>query len=158
MSLFVAREITSNQPPVQHCGSQTFSKGDLPAALDRASMAHARTHPPFARLMPARNAGTATTGICTPARSRSAPATLMMRIRGSGPAASIRARIRATIRMAPPPPLTRHAPTSKPHGRYFWQTEPRLTFRHGAIGATGPRANMKCGQLAKSCHRKSPAR
>ena len=48
-------------------------------------------------------------------------------------------------------------PTSKPRGRYFWQTEPRLTFGHGAISATGPRANMKCGQLAKSCHRKSPA-
>src|SRR3981081_4601630 len=37
-------------------------------------------------------------------------------------------------------------------GGISWQTEPRLTFGHGAISATGPRANMKCGQLAKSCH------
>ena len=35
----MAGEITSNRPPVQHCGNHTFSKGDLPAALDRASIA-----------------------------------------------------------------------------------------------------------------------
>src|SRR5258708_29943879 len=39
VSLFVAGEITANRPPVQHCGNHTFRKGDLPAALDRASMA-----------------------------------------------------------------------------------------------------------------------
>ncbi len=35
----MAGEITANRPPVQHCGNHTFRKGDLPAALDRASMA-----------------------------------------------------------------------------------------------------------------------
>ena len=34
-------EITANRPPVQHCGNHTFREGDLPAALDRASIAHA---------------------------------------------------------------------------------------------------------------------
>jgi hypothetical protein len=42
----VAGEITAKGSPVQHCGNHIFRKGDLPAALDRASMAHARTHPP----------------------------------------------------------------------------------------------------------------
>jgi len=56
VSLFVAGEITSNRPPVQHYGNHTFRKGDLPAALDRASMAHARTHPPPIVRRPARNA------------------------------------------------------------------------------------------------------
>jgi hypothetical protein len=98
----VAGKITSNRPPVQHYGNHTFRKGDLPAALDRASMPHAPSSPAVDRLMPARNAGTSTTAISTPVRSRSAPATLMMRIRGNGTAGSIRAHIRVNI--SPPPP------------------------------------------------------
>ena len=39
----------------------------------------------------------------------------------------------------------------------FLANRTQADFRHGAISATGPRTNMKCGQLAKSCHRKSPA-
>jgi hypothetical protein len=53
------------------------------------------------RLTPARNAGTSATGMCTPARSRSAAAIPMMRIRGNGIAVSIPGRIRANTRAAP---------------------------------------------------------
>ena len=78
------------------------------------------------RLTRPRNARTSIMAISTPARSQSAAATPMMRIRGSGLAASIQAHIRANIRMAPPPPLTRHARTSKPHGECFCQIERKL--------------------------------
>jgi hypothetical protein len=42
----VAGEITANRPPVQHCENHTFRKGDLPAALDRASMARRKSPSP----------------------------------------------------------------------------------------------------------------
>ena len=83
------------------------------------------------RPMPVRNAGTSTMVTCTPARSRSAAASRMMKIRGSGIAASIRAHTQANIRTEPPRASTKPAPISKPRGRFFWRSEPRLTFRRG---------------------------
>jgi hypothetical protein len=52
------------------------------------------------------DAGRSTLETSASARSRSAPATRTTPIRGNGCAASIRARIRASTRAAPPPPST----------------------------------------------------
>jgi hypothetical protein len=59
------------------------------------------------RPTPARNAGTSTMVMCSPARSRSEAETRTTKTRGNGVAASIRVRIRANIRAIPPRPSTR---------------------------------------------------
>ena len=64
-------------------------------------------------------------------QSRSAAATRMTKTRGNCIAASIRALTQANIRTEPPPASTKPAPISKPRGRFFWRSEPRLTFRRG---------------------------
>jgi hypothetical protein len=58
---------------------------------------------------------------------------LMMRIRGSGIAVSIRDRSRASNRTARPPPSTRPAPISSAPGGCFCRIELRLISRRGAI-------------------------
>src|SRR5216684_979902 len=98
------------------------------------------------RQTPARNAGTSITAISTPARSRSALAIPMMRIRGSGIAVSIRDRSRASNRMARPPPSTRPAPISSTLGGCFFRTGPKQIFRPGVTNEIGPRENMRCGR------------
>jgi hypothetical protein len=75
---------------------------------------------------------------------------------------------RALMRM---PELTRRRSTDAPeecwHVYYGDVHAGTIAIRSGSpydedpwewtCSAIGPRANMKCGQLAKSCHRKSPA-
>jgi hypothetical protein len=69
--------------------------------LDRASIPACPSSPAADRPKPARNAGTSTTGMCTPARSRSAAASRMMKTHGNGIAVSIPGHIRANTRAAP---------------------------------------------------------
>jgi hypothetical protein len=64
-----------------------------------------------------------------PGRSPSASAIRTTPRSGSGAAASIRDRTRATIRAAPPPASTRPAPTLRARGRTFCQSEPRADFQ-----------------------------
>ena len=47
---------------------------------------------------------------------------------------------------------------SKPRGRFFWRSEPRLTFRRGVASKIGPLENMRCGKPAKNYHRKNQVR
>ena len=47
---------------------------------------------------------------------------------------------------------------SKPRGRFFWRSEPRLTFRRGVASKIGPLENMRCGKPAKNCHRRNQVR
>ena len=105
------------------------------------------------RQTPARNAGTSIRAISTPARSRSALAIPMMRIRGSGIAVSIRDRTRASNRTARPRPSRRPAPILKPRGGCFCRSALRLIFRRGAIREIGPRGNMRCGIQASDLNR-----
>src|SRR6267378_7860708 len=79
-------------------------------------------------------------------RSRSAAATRMTKTGGNGIAVSIRAHTQANIRTEPPPASTKPAPISKPRGRFFWRSEPRLTFRRGVASKIGPLENMRCGK------------
>ena len=67
----------------------------------------------------------------TPIRSSSASATRTILTDGNGAAASIRDRIRASIKAAPPPVSPRPAPTSSARGEYSYQNAPRLIFRCG---------------------------
>jgi hypothetical protein len=84
---------------------------------------------PAAVIPNTRIAGTSTTEICTPARSHSAPAFRVAKVRGAGFAASIRAQSPVSILPAPRRPSTRRAQTSKPRGAYSYRSGPRPIFR-----------------------------
>src|SRR6266403_787036 len=103
--------------------------------------------------MPAKNAGTSITVTCASARSRSAPACRLAKIRGVGLAASIRAATRGNVRMAPRPPSTRPAPISRGHGKSFWQSAPTPIFRSGAISGIGPLRNIEGSTATSGCRR-----
>ena len=124
--------------------------GPLDEGSDRASMAHAHPHPPPTTRPPARMLADLFMATSTPVRSPSASAIRTIPTDGSGAAASIRDRIRASIRAAPPPASTRPAPILRAHGRSFCQSAPRQIFRRGAISGIGPPENMRCGMQAKS--------
>src|SRR5450631_1369096 len=53
---------------------------------------------------------------------------------------------------------TKPAPISKPRGRLFWRSEPRLTFGRGVASKIGPLENMRCGKPTKNYHRRNQAR
>ena len=106
--------------------------------------------------MPARNAGTSTTAMFASARSRSAAATLTTPIRGNGLAGSTPAVIRESIKRAPPNRSTRPSPTSSKHGPCFYRSEPRPTFRNGAISGIGlPRNTAASIAASKITERQS---
>src|SRR5467141_437712 len=73
--------------------------------LERQRASPCPNSPAADRPMPVRNAGTSTMVTCSPVRSRSAAATRMTKIHGSGAAVSIQAPIRANISPTPPQPL-----------------------------------------------------
>jgi hypothetical protein len=59
----------------------------------------------------------------------------------------------ATIRMALPPPLTRHAPILRAPGWCFCRNGLRLISRLGVIREIGPLANTRCGMPASGLSR-----
>ena len=109
------------------------------------------------RPMPVRNAGTSTMVTCSPVRSRSAAATRMTKTGGNGIAVSIRAHTQANIRTEPPPASTKPAPISKPRGRFFWRSEPRLTFRRGVASKIGPLEKFAMRQAGEKLPSQKPS-
>jgi hypothetical protein len=85
---------------------------------------------------PKTNAGTSITATSESARSPSASAFPLLKTRGAGRAASIRAAIPESAPTARPRPSTRRAPISRKHGASSCQTGPKPIFRNGAH--TGP--------------------
>ena len=111
---------------------------------------------PILRWQPAILCGSYEIAVWTPSvRSPSASAIRMTPIPGNGAAVFIRARTRANSRAVLRRRSTRPVPISKPRGKYFWQTEPRLTSRRGAIRAIGPLGNMRCAMPASGLSRQA---
>ena len=87
--------------------------------------------------MPAKNAGTSIAVTCALGRSQDASATRLTLTPGNGLAGSTPAVIRESIKRAPPNRSTRPSPTSSKNGPCFYRSEPRPTFRNGAINGIG---------------------
>jgi hypothetical protein len=132
-----------------------IDRNGLPRSWDNndSAICEESQHPPFycvtvpAPLRPSRQRAASS----TPARSRSAPAIPMMRIRGSGLAVSIRDRSRASNRTAQPLPSMRPAPISSALGGCFCRGELRRISRRGAIKGIGLRENTRCGTRGSGC-------
>ena len=103
--------------------------------------------------MPARNAGTSITVTCASARSQDASATRLTLTHGNGLADFIPAVFRASARATPPKRSTRPAPTSKRHGQCFYRSEPRPTFRNGAVSGIGRLRNIAASIEVSACRR-----
>jgi hypothetical protein len=56
------------------------------------------------------------------------------------------------------PTFDQAAPISRMRGARFYRTERKTIFRRGAMRGIGPRGNMPCGNAAKGCRRRNPAR